>query len=69
MALLFTLPDAPTATAELLHVDRILKGTRPADLPIGAPPHFGLVINATSAKAMGYTVPPSLLKRADAIVQ
>lgn len=51
------------------YVDQILRGTPPASLPVGAPTRFELVINAASAKAMGLTVPPSVLNRADAVVQ
>ena len=52
-----------------LYVDRVLKGTRPADLPIGPTPEFELVINAGSARTIGLTIPPSVLNRADAIIQ
>ena len=51
------------------YVDRVLKGTRPADLPIGPTTGFELVINAGSAKAVGLTSPPSVLNRANAVVQ
>lgn len=51
------------------YVDRILKGARPDDLPIGPPTRFDLVIHAGSAKAMGLTIPPSVIKRADAVVE
>lgn len=51
------------------YVDQILKGTRPTDLPVGPPTRFELVINAASAKAMGRTIPPSVLNRADAVVK
>jgi putative ABC transport system substrate-binding protein len=50
------------------YVDQVLKGTRPADLPIGPTPRFELVINAGSAKRMGLAIPPSVLKRADAVI-
>ena len=67
--LAYGVSEPPMYQRAAVFVDRIFKGARPADLPIEQPTKFELVINLKTAKALGLTVPPSLLLRADQAIQ
>jgi putative ABC transport system substrate-binding protein len=62
-----SIPEQYRRVAE--YVDKILRGTKPGDLPIAPPTKFDLIVNLKTAKALGVTIPPSLLLRAEEVIE